>query len=156
MPIYGFRNTVFSNFTAVDGGVVLDGVRYPTVEHAYQAAKTTVPHERARFLAAASPAEAKHMGRSVTIRSDWHDIRVKTMRDLLRQKFRYGSLPAAILLAIEPPFVEVNTWGDRFWGECPRGKGQNMLGKLLEEIRHDLNIADRQLNTITSTPSTRT
>ena len=30
-------------------------------------------------------------------------------------------------------------WGDRFWGVCS-GRGQNMLGRILMEIRKDLRV----------------
>jgi len=45
--------------------VMLDGVGYPTVEHAYQAAKTGDPKEREWVRSAPSPGEAKRRGRRV-------------------------------------------------------------------------------------------
>lgn len=67
--------------------VTLDGVLYPTVEHAYQAAKTINREERGLILHAAGPGAAKHLGKFVTLRPNWYEIRLVVMEDLVRQKF---------------------------------------------------------------------
>ena len=54
-----------SNFAEVPGGL--------TVEHRYQAAKTTDPDERAAILAAATPGKAKRLGGKCRLRPDWPD-----------------------------------------------------------------------------------
>lgn len=138
-PITSFRGTAFSNFAIVPGGVTLDGVSYIAVEHAYQAAKTLDPKERESVRTQPTSALAKRAGRKVTIRDGWDEMKVGVMRKLLLQKFAPGTDFAAKLLATaDRPLIEVNTWGDRFWGECPRGVGENHLGKLLMEIRKEL------------------
>jgi len=140
-PITGFRSTVFSNFVDVPGGVRLDGDEhvYPTVEHAYQAAKTLDPERRAKVRALPTANKAKHAGRRLAIRPDWEEVKVEVMRGLLRQKFAPGTHYADFLLETGTrELIEVNTWGDRFWGECPRGVGENHLGKLLMEVRAEL------------------
>lgn len=67
--------------------VVYMGVEFPTVEHAYQAAKSEHPLVRESFLQCKTPGEAKREGRRVSMRSDWMFIRVSVMRNLLKQKF---------------------------------------------------------------------
>jgi ribA/ribD-fused uncharacterized protein len=117
--------------------VELGGMRFPSVEHAYQAAKTTDARQRAQFLTG-SPGDAKRLGRRVTMRPDWEVVKVDVMRDLLRQKFARGSELAAKLIATgAQPLVEGNTWGDTFWGVC-RGKGENNLGRLLMQVRDEV------------------
>ena len=37
----------------------------------------------------------------------------------------------------DQPLIEGNTWGDRFWGVCG-GTGMNHLGRLLMEVREEL------------------
>ena len=89
----------------------------------------------ARLLVAAcrTPGEAKRLGRSLALRSGWDGMRVEVMRALLRVKFRPGSVLAGRLLATgAAELVEVNTWGDRWWGVCG-GVGENRLGRLLME-----------------------
>lgn len=38
------------------------------------------------------------------------------------------------MLTGDAELIEGNNWGDTFWGVC-NGRGENMLGKLLMEIR---------------------
>lgn len=110
-------------------GVMLDGVAYPSVENAYQAAKTH-PENRAPFQRCTSW-EAKKLGRQIPVRSGWNDIKVDVMRSLIEQKFAPGTTLANKLLATgDGAIIEGNSWGDTFWGVC-RGKGENHLGKIL-------------------------
>jgi ribA/ribD-fused uncharacterized protein len=115
--------------------VVLDGVEYPTVEHAYQAAKT-FPEWRFRFRRGTA-GQAKRASRDVPLRLDWNEIRVDVMRGLLEQKFAAGTALASQLLQTSGELQEGNTWGDTFWGVC-HSRGENTLGKLLMEIRENL------------------
>jgi len=123
---YGF----LSNFYSCS--VILDGVTYPSVENAYQAAKTVSKHDRER-IRQCSPSAAKQLGRRVKMRPDFN--RLAVMESLLRSKFSNPAL-AAQLKAVKGEIVEENTWGDRFWGVC--GTGQNHLGRLLMAIRDSL------------------
>jgi hypothetical protein len=116
--------------------VQLDGVVYPSVENAYQAAKTS-PKFRKPFLAC-SAAKSKKLGRTLEIRTDWDSVKVQIMRDLLIQKFGPGTELADKLRDTYPHvLIEGNWWNDQFWGVC-RGVGLNWLGRLLMEIRKDL------------------
>jgi ribA/ribD-fused uncharacterized protein len=134
-------NLFLSNFTPCS--VELDGVTYPSVEHAYQAAKTTDPNIRALFLIPNLTAgKTKRMAKTLKIREDWNDIRVSVMESLLRQKFASGSEFAKKLIALEGDIVEGNYWHDNFWGSCTCEKcgntGENTLGKLLMRLRTEL------------------
>jgi N-glycosidase YbiA len=135
-PVEWFRGefAVFSNFAATP--VALDGVRYPTVEHAFQAAKTLDPAARAQFLPL-TPGQAKALGRRVLLRNDWDTHRFTVMLDLLLQKFSAEPARSVLLGTGDRLIVENNTWGDRTWGVC-RGQGQNHLGRLLMEVRSHL------------------
>ena len=76
-----------SNFWMCPNGIQLDDYIYPSTEHAYQAAKTLYDFERLEILRAKKPGEAKRLGKKVTMREDWDDVKVNIMRGLLRQKF---------------------------------------------------------------------
>ena len=118
-----------------------DGVTYPTVEHAFQACKTTDFAEREPIRQASTPGQAKRLGRRVTLRPDWEQIKVSVMRELLLQKFKDDLLKAQLLATGEAVLIEGNTWHDCYWGfcRCERcGKGSNMLGILLMEVRDKL------------------
>jgi ribA/ribD-fused uncharacterized protein len=117
------------------------GMTAQTVEHAFQSAKTEVPHEAARVLSASSPGVAKRLGRSVALRDGWDEGRVAIMLGLLRLKFALRSDLSIQLLDTRYAYlVEGNTWGDYFWGQVD-GRGSNMLGKLLMLVRAELDVA---------------
>ena len=116
--------------------VQYQGMEYPSVEHAFQAAKTDNLQERAAIQKLETPGQAKKAGKSVSLRSDWESVKVSIMDALLQQKFRAGSSLARELEQTgEQELLEGNTWGDTFWGTTLSGRGQNQLGKLLMEIR---------------------
>lgn len=128
---YGF----LSNFSPSE--VVWMGDRFPTVEHAYQAAKSRDVIVRRSFAYIETPGEAKRQGRKVQIRDDWESIKINVMRTLLIQKFRDPVLRAKLKATAPHELIEGNWWNDTFWGVC-RGIGKNNLGKLLMEIRDGL------------------
>lgn len=120
-----------SNFWPIE--ISFDGVSYPSVEHAYQAAKTA-PSQREPFRTGKAR-KAKLRGNSIPLRSDWELIKVSIMRTLLAEKFRINSPLAELLINTAPgQLVEGNNWNDRFWGVC-NGSGRNMLGELLMQRR---------------------
>ncbi len=137
-PILAFEGFYrwLSNFAP--SPLTYEGLRYPTVEHAYQAAKTLDPEERHRVAALSTPGLAKRAGRSIQLRDDWEEVKVSVMKELLALKFAQPGLRAKLLATGDRLLVEGNTWNDRFWGQCPVGNGQNMLGRLLMEQRQSL------------------
>lgn len=128
-------NRFLSNFYPAI--VYMGGVDYPTVEHAFQAAKTDDRKERIQIRLCLTAGQAKRMGRKCTRRDDWDDVRVMVMKQLLIQKFSVGTVAQRWLLNTgRQKLVEGNDWNDTFWGVCD-GEGENMLGRLLMEIRDD-------------------
>jgi len=117
--------------------IEFDGDIYPSLEHAYQAAKTNDPNERKKIREEKQVRRAKQIGRHVTIREDWEQIKVEVMRDLLKKKFENPQLRKLLLDTYPHDLVEGNNWGDTFWGVC-RGHGKNMLGVLLIQLRSKL------------------
>ena len=117
-----------------------EGLIYPSVEHAYQAVKTLdLITERIRIRDAETPGQAKRRGRTVKLRQEWDDIKVDVMRTLLRLKFSHPNLRQKLLDTGYAYLQEGNYWHDTFWGvDLRTGQGQNMLGKLLMELRSEL------------------
>lgn len=131
------RYRFLSNFYPVT--VSLDGIFYPSVEHAYQAAKTTDPEERVRVRRARTPGLAKRRGQRVTLRAGWDEVKLGIMYDLVLQKFtRHAILARQLSSTGDQELVEGNYWGDTFWGQCPVGAGFNHLGKILMRVRGEL------------------
>lgn len=133
---YGFLSNMHS------APVVLDGLIYPSVEHAYQAAKTFNETERKIIRENPDPVFAKRMGYKVQKRPDWEDVRLGIMNDLLQQKFQKPSLAQKLLKTNPQHIKEGNTWHDNYWGSCScpkcQDKGKNNLGKLLMQTRNSL------------------
>lgn len=113
-----------------------EGTYYKTAEHTYQAAKTRNPEDKKNIEAAPSPGIAKRMGKAVALRKDWESIKDQVMLDILRSKFFRRSLRKQLLNTGDAELVEVNSWGDTYWGVC-KGKGENRLGKLLMQVRDE-------------------
>lgn len=108
---------------------------YPSVEHAYQAAKTLDVAEKALIKNAPTAAEAKRLGKHVKVCPDWEGLKVPYMRFLVWFKFaKYPDLGRMLLDTGNAELIEGNTWNDTFWGVC-RGLGENQLGKILMEVR---------------------
>lgn len=118
--------------------VTLDGVVYPSNEHAYQAAKTLDQAEREYVRTRTTPGLAKKAGRrNVTLRPDWDQVKLGVMEDLCRQKFQDPQLRKLLLATAPHDLVEGNWWNDTFWGVC-NGRGENHLGQILMGIREEV------------------
>ena len=129
---YGF----LSNF--YPSPLEYDGVEYPTAEHAFQAAKTDVPVHKRQIAKAKSAVVAKHLGKMVTLRPGWEEVRDEVMLEVLRCKFRDNAELADRLVATgKERLVEGNKWDDTYWG-MSGGVGENKLGKLLMRVRKEI------------------
>jgi len=137
MSIHSFsgEHEFLSNF--YPSQVVFRGRDFPTVEHAYQSAKTDVETEITAIQVATFPGRAKRLGQQVQKRASWEQEKVDVMRQLLRQKFCQGELREKLLQTGRRHLMEGNHWGDRFWGVC-EGEGENHLGRLLMDVRREI------------------
>jgi ribA/ribD-fused uncharacterized protein len=110
---------------------------YRSVEHAYQAAKTSSPLEQVKVRDCVTAGDAKRMGRKVTVRDDWDLDKLAVMLDLVRQKFQDPMLQRQLLSTGDTELIEGNYWHDTFWGVC-NGRGENHLGKILMKVRSEI------------------
>ena len=118
----------------------LDGQRWPTVEHYFQAMK--FPDDaalQARIRAAATPARAKEVAWSTeAVRVDWKGARDEVMGRALRAKFtQHPALRQQLLATGDAELVEANP-DDGYWGDGGDGSGRNRAGELLMELRGGL------------------
>lgn len=135
-PILGFsgKYSWLSNFALCS--VRYENVLYPTVENAYVAAKTLNLDHR-RLVQDCYPGQAKKYGKNFDLREDWERIKVLVMKQLLLQKFSQSPY-RELLISTDGQYIEeTNWWHDTFWGVC-EGKGKNMLGTLIMDIRDDI------------------
>lgn len=116
---------------------------FPTVEHAFQAAKFAHNKEIFNLFLdpKLTPGDTKRLARKhkALMEQTWHIYgKDLVMFFLLRQKFAAGTdLAAKLMETGDTPLIEGNTWGDTYWGVC-NGVGDNVLGNILMLIRSDL------------------
>lgn len=132
----------FSNFYVCK--VEYDGITYKNSEAAWQAQKTLNLDKRIEF-SKLSGTQAKTVGRKLTLREDWEQVKYDLMVDILRSKFSNNPKLKEILLGAEDAVLVEDTtgWHDNTWGDCTCAKcrsvvGKNLLGKALMEVREEL------------------
>jgi ribA/ribD-fused uncharacterized protein len=106
----------FSNFAAYP--ITLDGKRWPTTEHYFQAQKFKEPEHQEAIRKVASPMIAARMGRNrkKKLRADWESVKVGVMREALMAKFtQYEELRRLLLSTGDAKLVE-HTERDSYWG----------------------------------------
>lgn len=113
------------------------GLRFATVEHAFQAYKMTNAKDARLVYEQPTPGLAKRLARSLPKRDDWEQIKNRVMYECCREKFYDPHLGRLLQATCDEELVEGNTWGDHYWGVC-KGVGQNHLGQILMRIRTEL------------------
>ena len=126
-----------SNFYAVN--ITFDGIVFPSVEHAYQAAKTLNTEMRITISKIVYPGQAKRFGKRLDLREDWESIKQNIMWQLLTKKFRHLELASKLIDTGLAELIEGNNWHDNYWGVCYcnscHGDGLNKLGHQLMDLR---------------------
>ena len=126
-----------SNFYILEeGGIYFEGLYYPSVENAYQAAKWPWGNRDA-FLSC-TPGKAKNMGKLAPHfdNKKWDKEKYGIMRLLCNNKFTTINKMKQMLLMTDGYHLEErNSWSDRDWGTDEHGLGDNNLGKILMETR---------------------
>lgn len=139
---YGAFSNLFRRPMEFEGRV------YPTAEHAYQAGKARKDEVREWILGAPTPslvAMAAHGLYTWDIVPEWSRTKFDRMRKVLKAKFsQHEDLKKLLLSTGNARLVEAGRTDNavnRTWGEV-NGKGQNMLGVLLMEVRDEIRAAE--------------
>jgi hypothetical protein len=120
-----------------------EGLTFQSVEAAFQSLKCRDLEESKTFQML-SPADAKKKGRSVELRPDWEDNKLRYMFLLVLLKFQsQPDLQKKLLATGDTELIEGNNWHDNFWGDCECTRcqnitGQNHLGQILMRVRDNL------------------
>lgn len=140
---YGAFSNLFRRPMEFEGRV------YPTAEHAYQAGKARKDEVREWILSAPTPslvAMAAHGLYTWDIVPEWSRIKFDRMRRVLSAKFtQHEDLKKLLLSTGNARLVEAGRTDNavnRTWGEV-NGKGQNMLGVLLMEVREEIRAREK-------------
>ena len=136
-----FRNEYWFLSNMYPCEIRVNGLVFTCAEACFQSFKTTDVNERKKFQGI-DGFKAKKLGRSVSLRSDWNDIRIEVMSRVIHAKFHQNSdLTKKLQDTGDLPIIEDNTWKDTFWGRC-NGKGHNLLGQILMSERDWINSQD--------------
>jgi len=151
-PISRFKGDYFflSNFYASPISIEYRGQKYlmATGEHCFQGMKVAAtiwtPDKASAWLKAVSeaptPAKSKYLGRSIQIDvPKWNAMAFACMQRT--QELKYAQNPELrekLLATGERELIEGTDWGDKLWGVDEKGEGQNLLGKILMELRNKL------------------
>ena len=110
-----------------------------SVEHLFQASKTLDNYEFNWVLDSKNGYEAKARGKRINLRSDWQEVKDDVMLDCVREKFiLWDDLGKLLINTGDQELIEVNTWGDRYWGTDINFNGLNKLGKILMQVRNEI------------------
>jgi ribA/ribD-fused uncharacterized protein len=121
-----------SNFEL--GDVIYEGIKYPSSENAYQAAKSLDLEIRNQFVNI-SPNESKKLGRKIDVREDWEEVKYGIMYQIVLDKFSRNYELGDLLIETGDKYLEeTNHWKDKVWGVCD-DVGKNWLGKILMDVR---------------------
>ncbi|MFA6609070.1 MAG: NADAR family protein [Candidatus Paceibacterota bacterium] len=118
--------------------IFLNGKWWNTVEHYYQAMKTVFVDEQEMVRFAKTPRIARELGQTVTFRDHFDKDKYHVMKDAVLAKFvQHRELREQLLATNDEVLIE-DSPVDYYWGCGADGTGQNMLGKVLMEVRTEL------------------
>lgn len=123
--------------------IEVKGKVWPSSEHLYQAMKST--DGKVQEVIRTFPFKGlKAMGREITLRPDWDEVKEELMYRIVKLKFTQNSdLREQLLATGHVTLIEGNTWHDNYWGDCQCTKcistvGKNTLGSILMIVRQEL------------------
>lgn len=143
MSVRGFEKEFFwlSNF--FEAPVEIDGITYRNSEAAYQAGRCTDEAGKLKLAELDAASAKKYAHHEVDTRPDWEEFKIGHMRRVVAAKFEQHLDLAWELVRLDGELEELNWWHDNYWGncECPECKdmpAQNMLGRVLMDVRREL------------------
>lgn len=141
--VVGFYSREFyalNNFSSFQ--VDWRGYRWPTSEHAYQAAHffETAPELVEEIRQARSAEEACEIANAHSDKDpeNWQEIRVAIMEEIVRAKCQQNPHVKQKLLETLDKLIVEDSPTDSFWGWGADRKGRNEMGKIWMRIREEL------------------
>jgi ribA/ribD-fused uncharacterized protein len=112
------------------------------VEAPYQSAKTVNLEEKELIWNAETARIARDLGQKVSMVHDWDKIKREIMKECCMAKFLQNpDLRQQLIQTGKEELIE-DTPHDSFWGNGADGTGQNVLGKVLMEVRDEFSFAN--------------
>jgi len=159
---YGYLSNFYGKKNDSNFKLVIDKKKWKTSEHYYQSCKFIDFPEYVELIRnATTPNIAKiyatqkvqggypwrtklnpiineYKQKGVRIDRNWNKQKIDVMRYVLEEKFEQNPHLAKKLIDTYPYKLVEHTNRDAFWGDGIDGNGENMLGRLLEEMRKEL------------------
>lgn len=129
-----------SNFVPVK--IILGGLEYPSVEHAYMSAKSDDKNWKLFCQNGNNtPGKIKRTSRNIKLVSGWDTLKLLIMQECVKQKFNQEPFKTLLIATGTKHIQEGNYWKDEFWGvSLQSGKGRNELGQLIMAKRNALDL----------------
>ena len=122
--------------------VECDGYLYASLEEAYQTAKflKSAPEIAEEIKKSHSAHEAQKIANANKdkVRSDWQEVKLTIMEELLRKKLQQNPYVKQKLLQTKDYIIVEDSPKDNFWGWGKDRTGENHLGKLWMKLRDEL------------------
>lgn len=119
-----------------------DGYLYASLEEAYQTAKflKSAPEIAEEIKKSHSAHEAQKIAfaNKDKVRSDWQEVKLTIMEELLRKKLQQNPYVKQKLLQTKDYIIVEDSPKDNFWGWGKDRTGENHLGKLWMKLRDEL------------------
>lgn len=128
----------FSNFS--HHSITLKNKIWKTSEHYFQAQKFAGTYLESKVRNCKGASDAARMGRDKNnpLRSDWESVKDNIMREAVLAKFSQNKNLEKLLLSTGDEQLIEHTEKDNYWADGGNGKGKNMLGIILMEVRQAL------------------
>ncbi len=115
---------------------MIDGEKWKTVEHYFQAMKCTDASERNKIKNSSTPTIAKSLGQKCKLIKNWEEIKEDVMYKALEAKFTQNlELKELLISTGDMKLIEDSPY-DKYWGG--RNNGKNRLGVLLMKLRDEI------------------
>lgn len=142
-----------------ESGFFFEGDEYQSAAAAFEAARIQNRADRVSFHAwNCKPWEARRKGKAIPgswIRPDFEKIQLDVMLSIQREKFKWPEAQRVLLSTVGSQLVYGNLVHDNYWGICScleapaskrrygigrncNGTGQDLLGKILMQVRQEI------------------
>ena len=131
---------VHGTFPYEERPIIIEGHEWPHSEGYFQAMKahgTPLWSKTKEEIAIVDPMDSWIIGQRLNgMRSNWNKIKDNIMMDAVRAKFQDPYLKALLRSTGDYPLVQLKNCPH--WGSGYDGKGRNMLGVLLQNLKDEL------------------
>lgn len=138
-PVFFYEHEfyTFSNFSAFK--LLWKGRDWMTSEHAYHSEKFESEEIKEQIFQARSAHDSLKVAHEHKdqYRSDWDEVKVGIMKEILREKVKQHPYVLKKLQESGDREIIEDSWRDDFWGWGPNKDGANQLGRLWMEIREE-------------------